>query len=165
MLRSLLLSCILLCGCTSMSVAQDVAPVATYVPTIGHKHTIFMAEISPGKGDFRQCATIANISSDSVTSDVEIFVKDKKIREVQIEWNSIKNFVQKHRLSEIQTLRYDYYVVSRVKIPCLVLEVGSTHLWIAMNGKNTAFPGIVLFKKQDKILIKLEKIEGIPREF
>jgi hypothetical protein len=165
MMKNFLLSCIILCGCTSLTTAQDVAPITTYTPTVGNRLTLFMAEISPDEGDIHQYATIASIGSDRITADVEIYIKKKKIRNIKIKWEPIKNFVKKHRLEGIQTLRYANYKVSGVEIPCLVLEVGSTHLWIAMKGKNTSFPGIVLFKKQDKILIKLLKIDGIPRDF
>ena len=73
MIRSLILSC-LLCGCTSMTIAQEAAPVTTYVPAVGNKLTIFMSEIKPGEGDIYQKATIAKISTDVVVSNVEIFI-------------------------------------------------------------------------------------------
>lgn len=150
----------LLIFCSTVSNGQT-APITTYVPAAGQTVTKLHAGFE-GLNNFIHKAKIVQITSESdafiVKGKLEIFQNETLERTTKFTWLSTKNLIEKRRLNEIRDIRHDIYTISDFVIPCIVITVGSEELWIAMRGKDTSFPGIVLYKKKNKILIKLMKI-------
>jgi hypothetical protein len=133
-----------------------------YRPRVGQTFEIFNARIAAVESDSIHVATIISIDRE-IKTDLEIYSsnlykKENLIRKIQAAWFSTKNFVEKYKLDKIKSFRRDNYIVNDFKIPCIVIDTGLNEIWIAMEGADTLFPGIVLFKHRGKTKIRLLRI-------
>jgi hypothetical protein len=137
--------------------SPNVAAITTYVPAIGD--TLEFRTLEPTGRRTRQLGTIATIATNGVvTLQVKVYVKTRLDSELEATWTPKDGFLASIRGLDGVTIKPAKYVVGNKSVACYVAHLEDSELWIAATEKRTFFPGLLMVKKDNKIVFRLVAI-------